>query len=352
MVRLSLPRRQPWDSEFPTPPRFRASPSARAASSATHRPPRRSCGRSRGPTVRRPARLREAPSSSRNPIRSASTTPPWRPLVSPGAITFGSYVVVRNWKDYWETLSSPRAPALRRRGLAPPSPSGRSHLIPWFGPACGLAAPCNTSPQVRGVHTPKQSRAEATRPPESGRQPVISGLPQADFVFLKLQFYGSAGQAAGEPVSAKPTFFPLRTIGETVGVQNLRNLMTAIESNRLMGSRLLMVLILATSSLPAASSACSCSTGSLPRFSVAETVRELATKKWPGPPPGARIEGYALFEIVVSPAGKVCCVTAVVGHPLLVSALMPMIEQWSFKSGRAFIGVIATRYSSSGYQLL
>jgi hypothetical protein len=44
-------------------------------------------------------------------------------VVALGAITFGFYVVVRNWKDYWETLASPKAPAPRiRDGAAPRKP--------------------------------------------------------------------------------------------------------------------------------------------------------------------------------------------------------------------------------------
>jgi hypothetical protein len=44
-------------------------------------------------------------------------------LVALGAIVFGFYVVVRNWKDYWETLTSPRpTPPRLRDGAAPRKP--------------------------------------------------------------------------------------------------------------------------------------------------------------------------------------------------------------------------------------
>jgi hypothetical protein len=49
-------------------------------------------------------------------------------LVAVGAIAFGFYVVVKNWSDYWETLTAPRAtPPRIRDGAAPrktPDPSG------------------------------------------------------------------------------------------------------------------------------------------------------------------------------------------------------------------------------------
>ncbi len=97
---------------------------------------------------------------------------------------------------------------------------------------------------------------------------------------------------------------------------------------------------------------CSCSAGSLPRLSAAETARELVERRWPTPPLGARIQGDALFEVVVSSDGNVCCVTAISGHPLLVVGLASAIGKWRFNPGKSFIGVIATRYSSAGYQLL
>ena len=115
---------------------------------------------------------------------------------------------------------------------------------------------------------------------------------------------------------------------------------------------LMMVLILTAFSVSAAPKNCSCSVGSLPRFSVAETAGQLAAKTWPAPPPGARIEGYAVFEVIVSRDGTPCCIKAIAGHPLLLSVLVPAIEHWSFKSGTPFVGVIVVRYSSSGFQLL
>ena len=127
----------------------------------------------------------------------------------------------------------------------------------------------------------------------------------------------------------------------------LRCLMEVMKS----GTHLIMALILTAFSVSAAPKACS-SAGSLPRLSVAGTAGQLAAKTWPAPPPGARIEGYAVFEVIVSPDGTPCCIKAIAGHPLLLSVLVPTIEHWSFKSDTPFVGVIVVRYSSSGFQLL
>ncbi len=97
---------------------------------------------------------------------------------------------------------------------------------------------------------------------------------------------------------------------------------------------------------------CDCPGEPRPRLSVGETAARLSTTRWPAPPPGARIEGYAVFEAVVSPDGAICCISAVAGHPLLVSTLGSVIRGWSFKPGKAFIGVVVVRYSSSGFQIM
>lgn len=114
---------------------------------------------------------------------------------------------------------------------------------------------------------------------------------------------------------------------------------------------LMTALMLAAGSIAAPTNPCSCTADALPRLSVAETTRRLVYKSWPPPPPGARIQGNAVFEVIVSSDGKVCCVKAIRGHPLLLSGLVPALQRWRFRPGKSFIGVIVTRYSSEGYRV-
>jgi len=86
--------------------------------------------------------------------------------------------------------------------------------------------------------------------------------------------------------------------------------------------------------------------------SIAQVHERLLSLSWPKQPPGARIEGYAVFQISVSVEGKVDCVSPIGGHPLLLSHLSPAIKVWSFRSRMPFLGLVAVRYTSKGFQLL
>ena len=97
---------------------------------------------------------------------------------------------------------------------------------------------------------------------------------------------------------------------------------------------------------------CGSATSSIPHLTIAEIKARLIAAPWPGSPPGARIEGYAVFQVKVSSVGKVDCVASVGGHPLLLSLLTPALRTWKFRQGTPFIGVVAVRYSSEGFQLL
>ena len=119
-----------------------------------------------------------------------------------------------------------------------------------------------------------------------------------------------------------------------------------------MTATLFLVLVAVWGSTAATTQPCSCSTAALPRLPADETARKVVYKTWPSPPPGARIEGSALFEVVVSADGKVCCLTALSGHPLLLNSLVPAIRQWRFTPGKSFVGLIGTRYSSAGYEIV
>jgi hypothetical protein len=123
-------------------------------------------------------------------------------------------------------------------------------------------------------------------------------------------------------------------------------------SHQSMGVRLILVLVVASASLSGATAPCTCSKGVLPPFSVADTAHRLDAHPQPARPPGARIEGYTVLEVIVAADGRRCCVSAPMGHPLLVLPLATAIRRWCFKPGAPFIGVIVVRYSSSGYQLL
>jgi hypothetical protein len=98
---------------------------------------------------------------------------------------------------------------------------------------------------------------------------------------------------------------------------------------------------------------CTISTSGVAHLTIAELRdRLVAPPSWPAPPPGARVEGYAVFQVKVSARGQVSCVVPINGHPLLASVLKPKIERWQFRPGRAFVGIIVVRYSSKGYELL
>ena len=88
------------------------------------------------------------------------------------------------------------------------------------------------------------------------------------------------------------------------------------------------------------------------RPSVAALERRLIEPIWPDPPPGARIEGYAIFEVTVSRHGSVGCVGRGGGHPFLMSVLEPAIRSWKFRPGRSFVGLVPIRYTAAGYRLL
>src|SRR5690242_14671909 len=90
----------------------------------------------------------------------------------------------------------------------------------------------------------------------------------------------------------------------------------------------------------------------IPYITVAQVEQRLMSRQWPAPPPGARIEGFAVFEIEVSSKGFVVCMNRVGGHPFLLSALEPTVRAWKFRPGDVFRGLIPVRYSSAGYQLL
>lgn len=97
------------------------------------------------------------------------------------------------------------------------------------------------------------------------------------------------------------------------------------------------------------SSTCPCATP--PRRSASETASRISKMSWPGPPPGARIQGTVVFEITVSAEGSIHCVNVIAGHPLLLAGLAPAILKWTFRAGSAFCGTIAVEYSSTGYRL-
>jgi len=88
-------------------------------------------------------------------------------------------------------------------------------------------------------------------------------------------------------------------------------------------------------------------------ISITQVHERLVNLSWPKEPAGARIEGYAVFQISVSTQGNVSCVNPIGGHPLLLSHLSPAIHVWTFRSGMPFLGLVAVRYGSSeGFQLL
>jgi len=91
---------------------------------------------------------------------------------------------------------------------------------------------------------------------------------------------------------------------------------------------------------------------SYPHISVSQADERIIERKWPSPPPGTRIEGYAVFQVTVSNDGVVDCIKPVGGHPMLLSILKPAVAAWKFKSKEAFVALIAIRYSSEGYKLL
>jgi hypothetical protein len=119
----------------------------------------------------------------------------------------------------------------------------------------------------------------------------------------------------------------------------------------------LLLMFLITSMVPTVVLAqsykdCKISTSGIAHLTIAELRARLVAPTWPALPPGARIEGYAVFQVKVSSQGQVSCVVPINGHPLLVSVLRPKIEGWKFRPGSSFVGVIVVRCSSEGFQLL
>lgn len=98
--------------------------------------------------------------------------------------------------------------------------------------------------------------------------------------------------------------------------------------------------------------ACISSTSTIPYITVSQLEQRLLQPKWPEPPPGARLEGIAIFEIEVSAKGEVLCMNRLGGHPLLLSILEPVVQTWRFRAGGRVRGLIPVRYSSAGFQLL
>jgi len=94
-------------------------------------------------------------------------------------------------------------------------------------------------------------------------------------------------------------------------------------------------------------------------ISIAEVHERVVSLSWPDPPPGARIEGNAVFQIKVALSGKVCSIESVGGHRLLLAVLTPEIKKWKFRPEMPFVGLVAVRYAgdprfpeSKGYQFL
>lgn len=117
---------------------------------------------------------------------------------------------------------------------------------------------------------------------------------------------------------------------------------------------LLFLLLLPIFSLPngAAPVGCTSSTSTIPYITVSQLELRLLAQKWPEPPPGARLEGFAIFEVQVSAKGEVVCMNRVGGHPLLLSTLESAVWAWRFRPGNEFRGLIPVRYSSAGFRLL
>jgi hypothetical protein len=97
---------------------------------------------------------------------------------------------------------------------------------------------------------------------------------------------------------------------------------------------------------------CTSSTSTIPYITVSQLEQRLIGKRWPEPPPGARLEGFAIFEIQVSSQGEIACLNRVGGHPLLLKALDGVLRTWKFRPGSEFRGLVPVRYSSAGYELL
>lgn len=84
-----------------------------------------------------------------------------------------------------------------------------------------------------------------------------------------------------------------------------------------------------------------------------EVVKErLISLEWPGPPPGAKLEGVATLKVTVSSQGDVICVTPVQGHRLLLAGLTKSLYRWLFVKDAPFVGTVAIQYASEGYRLL
>ncbi len=97
---------------------------------------------------------------------------------------------------------------------------------------------------------------------------------------------------------------------------------------------------------------CTSSTSSIPYITVSQVEQRLIRQKWPDPPPGARLEGFAIFEVQVSSKGEIVCLNHIGGHPLLLKVLDGALRTWKFRPGSEFRGLVPIRYSSAGYQLL
>jgi hypothetical protein len=114
----------------------------------------------------------------------------------------------------------------------------------------------------------------------------------------------------------------------------------------------LLILLFVIGSHMMANPDCENATNRSFHVSIAQVHERLIKSPWPLPPKGAKIEGYAIFQISVSTKGTIDCINSIGGHPLLLSQLNPIIKHWTFRTGLPFLGVIVVRYASEGYRLL
>jgi hypothetical protein len=112
--------------------------------------------------------------------------------------------------------------------------------------------------------------------------------------------------------------------------------------------RILITLLFVICAIPSFAIAdCENSSNHNLHISIAQVHERLVSLSWPKPPPGARIEGYAIFQVGVTTEGKVNCISPIGGHPLLLSHLASAIAGWKFRSQMPFLGIIVVRFSSS-----
>jgi hypothetical protein len=119
-----------------------------------------------------------------------------------------------------------------------------------------------------------------------------------------------------------------------------------------MRAAILLSLLLICPPLTVEGTDCTASADASPHVAIADVRARLMESSWPTPPPGARIEGYAVFQIRVSVDGRVSCASSVGGHPFLLSVLTPRVHAWKFRPGPSFVGIVVIRYSSVGFELL